>query len=308
MNDPGHPNILIRQAEAKQIVAIIAHMRQILSAVLTQDMTFFRPVLCDHPQVIIAAASLRALFFDDSPSPMLLTFLKEHAAQLQVETLETDSSMLLLSEVESEHPGHISDLLMQILLDEHTKSEFKLDEPHPFVGCLPEGSEMFSDIAKNDRIWAPGPGHKDLENTSLGYQPDTGIFQFTHITRRIVDLDKWGDVRIGRLREKPIRRRSIACYVANKLGGVHYDSTRLPPLNADADEFRLLATAYDWDNQAVTHAGIVAIFLMCVELVRMPWFLQTLKGLEQFHYARQRRLVAGPPRSTSSDSEADANP
>jgi hypothetical protein len=56
---------------------------------------------------------------------------------------------------------------------------------------------------------------------------------------------------------------------------------------SDADEFRRLATVYDWDNQATTHAANVAVGLMCMELVRMPWFLTVLEALEAFHEKRQ---------------------
>ena len=283
----------ISQADSKKAAAMIGHLRQILRTVLQPDNRVQRPLYANQPEVVLAAASLRALFFDDTPKPLMISFLGQHGKTYPVETLETDSSMLLLSVLESGRKPHISDLFVDILLNSTTREQFKLNERHPFMTILQEGDPRIASVVNCEHVWAPGPGIEALQDNSLGYQPGTGICQFSQITRRVVDLKDWGDVRIGYLREVPIRRRNVACYVANKLGGVHYDSTRLPRVESDANEFRQLAVAYDWDNQAVVHAGMIAVVLMCIELVHMPWFVELLSGLEDFHQSRQERLVAG---------------
>lgn len=294
MPNSVEPPLQITQADSMQAVAIIGHMRQILRTVSANGRVR-RPVYADHSEVLLASAAMRALFFDDSPAPMLISFLDLHGKSLAVEALETDSSMLLLSVIEHGHARHISDFFTDIMLNPSTREQFQIDEPHPFVCVLQEGDPRIKEIASHEHIWAPGPGIEALENNSLGYQPDTGICQFSRVTRRLVELKDWGSVRIGFLREKSITRRNVACYVANKLGGVHYDSTRLPTAQSDADEFRKLAIAYDWDQQAVMHAGMIAITLMCIELVHMPWYAELLSSLELFHQRRQERLINGLP-------------
>ena len=122
--------------------------------------------------------------------------------------------------------------------------------------------------------------------------------QLCTITRKVVPLQEWGNVRLGFLRDIPIRRRNIICYVANKLGGVHFDSLRFPHNESDKAEFKVLAQAYDWDKQAVTHAGLVAVALACVEIVRTPVIRDLLVALERFHAERQKRLREGLPSKT----------
>jgi hypothetical protein len=202
--------------------------------------------------------------------------------------------MLLLSQLQPPSEHHISDFLMHVLFDPEIGSKFRVDEPEPFVVALLEDDPRIVELGNRQAEWAPGV-NTNVENVSLGYQPGTGIFQYARMTRRVVSLSDWGRTRIGYLRNIPIHRRNVACYVANKLGGVHYDSTRLPAKESDADEFRKLAVSYDWDTQAVMHAGLVAVALMCVELARMPWYFELLSSLERFHESRQQRLVQGLP-------------
>lgn len=212
---------------------------------------------------------------------------------IYVETLESDSSMLLLSELEPGSVDHISDFFVNILLNPSIREDFKIDERRSFATAMQEGSVAPSRLAEKTHVWAPGPDSIGPEDTSIGYQSGTGVFQFSHITRRIVKLQDWGDVRIGYLKDIPIRRRNIICYVANKLGGVHYDSKRTPRDGASAREFTVLASAYDWEAQAVMHAGLVSIALACIELVRVTALMDLYTALEEFHSKRQKRLVAG---------------
>lgn len=117
LNDEAKPTpkLLIRQHESKRVVAVVAHLRQLFRAALLDDGAVRRPIFWDHPEVLLTAASLRALLFDHSPSPILLDFLKNHGVTIQVETLETTCSMLLLSEIEPGSGPHVSDLLASIL-------------------------------------------------------------------------------------------------------------------------------------------------------------------------------------------------
>lgn len=296
MNDEAKPiqKLLITQHESKRVVAVVAHLRQLFRAALL-DGAVQRPIFWDHPEVLLTAASLRTLLFDDSPSPILLDFLKNHVVTIQVETLETTCSMLLLSEIEPGSGPHVSDLLASILLDPKVQEDFKLNEPHSFMTVLQEGFGMVDNLSTRQNVWCPGPAYMERTNSTVGYQPNLGLCQYAQITRKIVDLSAWGNVCVGFLKEKPIRRRNIISYVANKLGGVHYDSRRLPSKEADVEEFRLLATAYDWDAQSVTHAGLVSVALACIELVRTPAISSLLYALEDFHLSRQERLRNGIP-------------
>jgi hypothetical protein len=288
-------NISVTQAESKRVVAIIGHLRQIVRSVVDSNGYFLRPVFVDQSEIILASASLRSLLFDDSPSPLLIDFFRQHKMPAWVETIEAGSAMLLLSELEPGAGPHMSDFFMGILEDEKMREDFKLNEPHSFVTVMQEGSSVLSSLHDRINVWAPGMESKAPVNTSLGYQPGTGICQYTQVTRKIVNLEDWGNVRIGYLKNIPIRRRSIICYVANKLGGVHYDSTRIPRNPLDLLEFNALAMSYDWESQAVTHAGIIAVALACIELTRSEFFLPLLSALEIFHMKRQERLRSGLP-------------
>jgi hypothetical protein len=108
-----------------------------------------------------------------------------------------------------------------------------------------------------------------------------------------VTISEWGDVRIGYLKKVPITRRNLITYVANKLGGVHYDGRRLPADLDDAEQYRVLATAYDWDNQAIMHAGFVMVGLACVEILRSPPIRPLLDALVKHHNRRQGQLMRG---------------
>lgn len=81
--------------------------------------------------------------------------------------------------------------------------------------------------------------------------------------------------------------------MANKLGRVHYDSKRLPPDLEDRTQYRALATAYDWDNQSIMHAGLVMVGLACIEILNAPAIRDLLHELEDFHLRRQDRLMRG---------------
>ncbi len=117
--------------------------------------------------------------------------------------------------------------------------------------------------------------------------------QLVDVTRRRVNIEEWGKVRIGFLKDIPISRRNLLCYVANELGGAHYNSKRLPSDPQDKEPFRLLASAYDWENEAIMHTGLIAVGLSYVEILSAPDVLPLLKALHEFHDKRQQRLMRG---------------
>lgn len=51
----------------------------------------------NHADLLLSAASLRALLFDTRGDPLLLAFLKSHNLTIVVDTLETNLGMFLLS-------------------------------------------------------------------------------------------------------------------------------------------------------------------------------------------------------------------
>lgn len=256
-----------------------------------------RPVDADHPNLILSAASFRALLFDDSASPMMLDFIEQHEIPVEIDTFETNIAMLLLAQVELASAGHISDFFFQLLLDPEVRKEFELEKPKQIVVAA-EACRAFASLLKRPEIWELSSAEDEQINSGLGYSNLGGPMQLCTITRKVVPLQEWGNVRLGFLRNIPIRRRNIICYVANKLGGVHFDSSRFPSNETDKAEFKVLAQAYDWDKQAVMHAGLVAVSLACIELVRTPVIRDLLVALERLHAERQKRLREGLPSKT----------
>jgi hypothetical protein len=308
-DDQPKINIRISQAESKRVPALVAHLRQVVRAATCADGRIPRPVHLDHMEVLLAAASLRALLFDDTPSAQLIDFTRTHNLQIEVETVSTTSAMLLYSEVTPGKELHLSDLIASVLLDPEVRKDFKEEEPHEFISVIQEDCDVVRQLGEEQRRWAPiSPDYMTKTESSVGHQPGTGIFQYAHITRKYVPLEHWGNEVVGMLAEIPIRRRNIICYVANKLGGVHYDSNRLPAKDADAREFKVLAEALDWKAEAVVHAGLILVFLSCVELIRTERIKDLYFSLLDFHERRQLRLCNGEklPEKTSKEEAGQA--
>lgn len=301
--------MLITQAESKRVVALLGHLRQIFRTACPDGKTILRPVLIDQSELVLASASLRALLFDDSAGAMLLEFCRQHDLRIPVGSFDTTSSMLFLSELEERASAHISDLFISLQLNEDTQRSFPLDKEVRLFAALEEGqSHVVPELPKNFEKWTATSPQEEPRNVVHSYQPGLGAVQLAHLTRRIVDIADWGELIVGYLKSIPIRRRTIILYVANKLGGVHYDSKRLPSNATSAQEFRALAEAYDWNQQAVTHAGYVAVAIACVELLTSP--LRNLyQSLGKFHEERQTRLRAGKPLTAANPpSSSDDSP
>jgi hypothetical protein len=70
---------------------------------------------------------------------------------------------------------------------------------------------------------------------------------------------------------------------------VHYNSKRLPP-KEDRGKFHLLSEAYDWNEQAVVHAGLICTAIMSAEVMLCPEVMSLFKMLPEFLSKRDRRL------------------
>lgn len=279
--------LTIDQANAKRALAIFAHLRQILRT-STKDGAPQRPIAMDHGDLLLSSASFRALFFDDVP--MFLGFMESHSIEIEIDTIETNIGLLLLSWLAPD-AGHVSDFFLRVLLDKEIRTQFPLNSIRQILLTFESPSGLES-VMQNPSIWAP----TEIDDPKINAGPfpanANGPTQLIDVTRRRVKLEEWGNVRIGFLKNRPINRRNLITYVANKLGGVHYDSKRFPSASDDADQFRLLATAYDWDNQAIMHAGLVATGIACIEILNSP-IRSLLTALGEFHAKRQQRLLNG---------------
>lgn len=296
------PEIKISQKDSKRVTALVAHYRQIQRATLREDGSIIRPIDLDHMEVLLASASLRALFFDDSPSAQFFEFANQHDIQINIETVSTTSAMILFSQVTAGNELHLSDLIANILLNPAVGADFSEGISHAFFAILQESHEVVKQIGAEQQSWAPAsPEFTTKTNSTICYQPGLGISQYANITRRIVNLKEWGDQVVGMLADIPIRRRSIVCFVANKLGGVHYDS-RFSAKAPYAREFRALTESYDWKSEAVVHAGLVMVFLSCLELIKSEELHGLFLALEKFHSRRQARLRSGT-KLTENDSQ-----
>ncbi len=282
------PVIRVSQADSKRVLAILAHLNQLARAAVRDD-RFLRPVEMEPTELLLAAASLRALFFDDTPRPMLLSFLEDNGIELEIEAIETNLGLILLSQLLPEE-GHISDELAGCVLDPEHHERMPLEKRIQALLFF-EDRRGLESMMKRPDLWAPTREQDAAINSGLTPLMGEGPGQLIDLKRTRVPLGAWGRVRIGYLKTIPIDRRNIVSYVANKLGGVHYESGRRPKDTSDVTQFKALATAYDWDDQALMHAGFVAVGLACIEVLHTPAIVALRNDLARFHATRQARLV-----------------
>lgn len=281
----------ISQAESKRVVALVAHLRQIFRTA-SDGRRVRRPKEMDPAELVLAAASLRALLFDDTGEPILLSFLAGQSLQLSIEAIESNLSMLLLSVAAGDDDLHVSDFLADILFNAELRAHYALGEEKELLLAHTD-PQPFASVMQRPELWAPTAAEDEALNSGLGMSNFGTPSQLITVTRREVAVADWGSVRMGRLKTIPIDRRTIILYVANKLGGAHYDSRRTPAAADDANAFRMLASVMDWEHQAVMHAGFVAVALACIEWVRTPLIGQLLYELSAFLERRQVRLRSG---------------
>lgn len=287
---PGQPKpeIAVSHADSKQLLAILAHINQLARAA-SKDNRFLRPVEMDPTELLLAAASLRALFFDDTPRPMLLGFLEDHGLSFDIEAIETNLGLILLSQLLPED-GHISDELAGCILDPEHHERMPLEKKVQVMAFHTDARGLESMMKRPD-LWAPSREEDVAINSGLTPYMGEGPGQLIDLRRTRVPLKDWGRVRLGFLKTIPIDRKNIISYVANKLGGVHYDSKRRPADTNDATQFKALATGYDWDDQALMHAGFVAVGLACIEVLYTREIVALRNDFARFHAMRQSRLT-----------------
>jgi hypothetical protein len=286
-NTPEIPTLSITRAESKRALALLAHLRQI-ARTISPEGNLLRPVEMDHADLLLCSASLRALVFDDKP--ILIGFMTSHGLSIEIETTETNLGLAFLSELVPDE-AHFSDMLIQVLLNPQMRDAFQLDQKNQTFFLYGDATG-FESISQRPDIWYP----RNIENRAINSPPVLAgktPNQLVGITRRRVSLADWGEVRIGFLREIAITRRKLVKYVANELGGVHYDPNRLPASTEDATQFKVLRTQYDWENDAIMHAGLVGVAVCCIELLTSPDILGLLNAMEKFHDQRQERLMKG---------------
>lgn len=280
----------IGKSENKLVLALIGHLRRILYVVIDRNSWRRKhPLEMDQAELLMCAASLRALIFDDSPAPLLTEFFCKHEVPLEIEAFETDLAMLLFAQVAPTENGHITDFFMEVFFGKEFDGKFPLNVPHKLMGAFGGGSSRYVSLSQRPDVWFPNDG--SIPDSVYPVQFIAGEpHQFYTFTRRRVPLDEWGGIVIGYLKGKPIRRRNIISYVANKLGGVHYDPFRLSKKDEKA-EFKIIAEAYDWESDAVMHAGLVVVALACIELSNNPILTSLLFACENFENERVAQLL-----------------
>lgn len=293
LHDRQNKKIGVTQAESKRVLALIAHLRRIFDTVFDKEGRRLHPLEMDQADLLLCSASLRALFFDDTPSPILLDFLAQHEIDVELETFETDLTMLFFSQVDQRESGHACDLCLGLLFDREMRDYCELGKAEEIFIATNWPQKAYTSLVRQPEVWCPTAEERKRLNMSIGLSNLGGPFQLVTVTRKRVPISEWGNTRLGYLKCIPIRRRNIICYVANKLGGVHYDSTRLPAGEDDKTEFKILAQAYDWEKQAVMHAGLTAVAIACLEIATHPQFAEILNALRQFDRERQARILRG---------------
>ena len=282
----------VTQAESKRALALVAHLRQIVDTVFDGEGRVFRPTDMDQAELLLCSASLRILFFDSPASSILLDFLTQHQIDIKVETLETNIAMAFFAQVDSNSNGHVTDLCVSLLFDEKMRGRCELNKQKQFVVFTDE-TDAYSSLAKKPEVWRPVDLQTGQAINSPSFSCSGKSAQFITVTRRQVPIAEWGDVRLGYLKNIPIRRKTIICYVANQLGGVHYDSARLPSGEDERSEFKLLAQAYDWEKKAIMHAGLASVALACIEIAAHPDIRKILWALSEFDAKRRSKLLRG---------------
>lgn len=282
--------IRIKQSEALEATSILTHLRQLFIAVTYTDdhgeIRYKRPIIMDDGQLIQCAASLRTLLFDKNP--VLLNFVSKHKMDVHIDCLETDLNLLLLS-CQTLSQTHISDFFVAAICDPEMSETIPLNKTMSSMYGDFDDQRDHRFINNKDR-WLPDIKTQEASNSMVSINPSNGRpLQFINFTKRRTTLDKWGNEQIGVLKERPMRRKNLIEYTANWLGGVHYNSKR----HSDTDEYRLLCSAMDWDNQAFMHAALVATAVSSIEIMQSPIIKSLLDALSRFYVRRKERLAKG---------------
>lgn len=281
--------VRIREADSKRALAVFAHLNQLVRTATSRQgdgqIVLVGPTQMSQAELLLSSASLRALLFDDEP--ILFSFLHAYGLEFYIDALETNLNMVLLPKLAKDE-GHVTDWFSHLLLNGKIKPEYPVDVLKQCVVIF-EDQDVFEILSGKEHLWRPEKGNDEI-NHSAGFANKNALMQMIDVTRRHVRVEKWGEVRLGFLKDLPIRRRSLIAYVANKLGGVHLDSTRFPSKSNDAVEFRALASMYDPDFKAIIHGGLLAVGLLCLELLSAPEVLGLYHALGDYLWGRQQTL------------------
>jgi hypothetical protein len=291
-NDSPKQTVYITRSEAKLALCVFAHLRNIMVAIGMDRGGIIAPLDMDQADLLLCSASLRSLMFDYNVSvPPLIELLEKFSPNCLIPCIETHVNMFFLSDFFGERP-HVSDFLIKIICDTFgTKNEGvdKINQQDTFLLTYMSG-KGFKSLMEQKNKWLPTiyeypDGGVGISGTSDGIVPS----QLVTFTRKLIPLREWRNQRIGLLKTTNITRRNIVCYTANELGGVHYNSKRLPP-QEERNAFHLLTEAYDWEDQAVNHAGLICTALIAVELMLCEDVRSLIPALEEFLLKRDETL------------------
>lgn len=282
----------IKQKDWGRAMALRAHLSVLFETVVIRrdgKSGVLHPLNLDPGKVLLLAASLRALMFDQSGEPLLLNFLAQHAIALEVSSFEGDFAMMFYSQIKPADDGHLTDFLFPFLAGDKELAEgFPKDEYCEFFFGLKD--HIPNSLKGRFDVWSP---RKRLaQHSAVGLANDDYMVQLCHITRKTVPITEWGDLSVGYLKDIPIRRRSVIEYAANRIGGVHYD---LAHHTRVSNEFRMLSQAYDWEHQALCNGALVATAVCAIELAMTRELQQIFGSLMQAELSRRERLLTGRP-------------
>ena len=286
-------SIVIKQAEWGQALALRTHLGVLLDTVYAQtddgQLVGIQPLSIDSGQILLAAASLRALIFDNTGEPLLLSFLEQHNLPLTINSFEGDFAMLFYAQTKTEQAGHLAQFLLPFIVDKKKQEEYPEGENKSIAIIAQE--EIPESLKSRFDIWKSAD--KSALHSMVGLANDDQMMQLCHLTRRHVPIKNWGKLRMGFLKDIPIRRKSVIEYTANKLGGVHYDALHHTKDPQRQNEFRLLSQAYNWEHQAIMHGAIVATAICAIELVTCPLIFEIYSELCNAELKRRNRLLEG---------------
>ncbi len=296
MNNKNKDNktIYISQEDWGETLALRTHLGVILKTAYTfsdKELIGKQPLQIDSGQLLLAAASLRALILDSAAKPLLISFIEKNNIELIINSFEGDFAMLFYSQNKPEKHGHLAHFLLSFIVLEEFQKNFAVDTKEEI--CLFTEDLAPDSLKHRFDVWLPRDQNSDHSGVTLAN--GTQFSQIFHITRKHVSIDNWKNLKMGFLKDTPIKRERIIDYVANKLGGVHFDKSHHTKDKKRQNEFRLISQAFNWENQAIMHGAIVAIAICVIELATCPKIIEIYDQLLNIDNKRRNRLMAGEP-------------
>ena len=104
--------IEIKDEDTKQVLALIAHLNRLIDTTLSPEKLYIHPTRMDHRHLLLSSASLRTLIFDKDLQkvclPILIDFINRYEVDIEIDSFETNLSMILFAQMEPSSNGHIS--------------------------------------------------------------------------------------------------------------------------------------------------------------------------------------------------------